>query len=253
MKGNAPSERTRNGQHVVLVHERLRDAILRGELPAGHTVTQSDLAEQLDVGRVPLREALRLLRREGLVASGPNRRVRVAGLSSSDAEELYVMRISLEAVAIRLTVPKLVSPDIAELEGLLAQMDHYMQALDNSGFRKPHRDFHLLLVSGSGARGVETIGQLFDHAERYRLAFGASTAAVSEQRRIEHRRIVDAVMAGDADLAASRVVAHYQHTAELIFSGLNPGHDLARLRAAIGAVAPGAGSVLREVRAEARP
>lgn len=245
--------RSRDGQHLVLVHERLRDAILRGEVPAGHTTTQAKLAGEFAIGRTPLREALRMLQREGLVVSEPNRRVRIAELSASDAEELYVMRIALEAVAIRITTPRLVSANLAELEGLLAQMAHYMQAGDTIGFRKPHRAFHLMLVSGSGERGTETIGQLFDHAERYRLAFGANTPAVSAERRVEHRSIVDAVSAGDADLAARLLVAHYLHTAELILAGLDPGHDLARLRTAIEAVAPGAERALRQLVRRAKP
>jgi DNA-binding GntR family transcriptional regulator len=236
--------RSRDGQHVALVHERLRDAILRGEVPAGYTASQAALASRLEVGRTPLREALRMLQREGLVVSEPNRPVRVAGLSSSDAEELYLMRISLEAVAIRITVPTLVSADIAELEGLLAQMDHYMRSRDNTGLRRPHRAFHLALVAGSGPRVTETIGQLFDHAERYRLAFGATTPEILDQRREEHRTIVDAVTAGDADLAARRLAAHYAHTAALIFAGLDLRHDLAHLRTTIATVAPGAEDAL---------
>jgi DNA-binding GntR family transcriptional regulator len=147
-------------------------------------------------------------------------------------------------VAIRITVPRLVSADIAELEGLLAQMDHYMRSRDNTGLRKPHRAFHLALVVGSGPRVTETIGQLFDHAERYRLAFGAATPDVLDQRREEHRSIVDAVAAGDADRAVHRLVAHYAHTAALIFAGLQPEHDLARLRTTIATVAPGAENAL---------
>ena len=253
VKTNESPRRSRDGQHLALVHERLRDAILRGEVPAGHTTTQAKLASDFDIGRTPLREALRMLQREGLVVSEPNRRVRIAELSAADAEELYVMRISLEAVAIRITTPRLISADLAELEGLLAQMAHYMQANDNIGFRKPHRAFHLLLVSGSGERGIETIGQLFDHAERYRLAFGANTPAVSAERRVEHRSIVDAVSAGDADRAACLLVAHYLHTAELILAGLDPEHDLARLRTAIEVVAPGAEQALRKITARAKP
>src|ERR1700745_1309753 len=102
---------TRAGQHVALVHAPLRAAILRGELPAGQTTSQVSLARDLDVGRTPLREALRMLQREGLVVSEPNRRVRIAALSATDAEELYVMRIALEAVAVRITVPTLTSTD----------------------------------------------------------------------------------------------------------------------------------------------
>jgi DNA-binding GntR family transcriptional regulator len=241
MPGTADGERgTRDGQHVALVHDRLRAAILRGDLPAGDTTSQVTLARDLDVGRTPLREALRMLQREGLVVSEPNRRVRIAELSSSDAEELYVMRIALEAVAVRITVPTLGSSDFAELEGLMAQMDHYNRMGDLRGFRLPHRAFHDRLVSAAGERVTITIGQLFDHAERYRLAYGATSPERWEQRKAEHRAILDAATSGDADLTARRLVAHYAQTAALIFAGLEPGHDLARLRTTIVTVAPGA-------------
>jgi DNA-binding GntR family transcriptional regulator len=240
MSNQPASGRSRDGQHVVIVHERLRDAILRGEIPAGHVASQAALASELQMGRTPLREALRLLQREGLVVSEPNRRVRIAGLSGSDAEELYVMRIALEAVAIRLTVPRLESAGVAELEGLLAQMTHFLKVGDNIEFRKPHRTFHMALVAGSGPRVSDSIGQLFDHGERYRRAFGANTPEIAAQRGAEHRGIVDAVAAGDTELAAERLVEHYIHTVKLIFDGLDPEHDLERLRATIRTVAPGA-------------
>jgi DNA-binding GntR family transcriptional regulator len=235
---------TRDGQHVALVHDRLRDLILRGELPAGQTTSQVTLARDLDVGRTPLREALRMLQREGLVVSEPNRRVRIAALSSTDAEELYVMRIALEAVAVRITVPTLASTDFAELEGLMAQMDHYMRSEDRQGMRVPHRAFHDRLVRGAGERVTLTIGQLFDHGERYRLAYGATTPERWDQRRAEHRAIFEAAAAGDADLTARRLVEHYAQTARFIFAAIDPGHDLIRLRTTMATVAPGSEAAL---------
>src|SRR3954449_10655230 len=104
-----------SGQSFVAVHARLRAAILSGEIAEGAVTSQATLAERFGVGRTPLREALRMLQREGLIISEPNRRVRVAGLSADDVEELYIMRIALEAIAIRLTVPVLSATDIAEM------------------------------------------------------------------------------------------------------------------------------------------
>jgi GntR family transcriptional regulator, rspAB operon transcriptional repressor len=115
---------SRDGQNVAHIHARLREAILSGDMAAGEVTTQVALGESLGAGRTPIREALRLLQREGLVIAEPNRRVRVAELSADDAESLYVSRIALEVVALRITVPALRSPDFAELEGLMAQMEH---------------------------------------------------------------------------------------------------------------------------------
>lgn len=242
----APIEETstRDGQHVALVHERLRNAILRGEIEPGATKSQTALAEQLNAGRTPLREALRMLQREGLVISEPNRRVRIADLSSDDAEELYLMRIALECVAIRITVPTLTSDDFAAAEGYMAQMDHYMKGHDLLGWNGPHLAFHNLLVAGAGPRVGEEIRRLFDHAERYRLHWGVTTSW--PQRAAEHRAIVEAAAAGDQELAARRLAEHYATTATVVFEGLDPDHDLARLRTAMRTVAPGSEATLEE-------
>jgi GntR family transcriptional regulator, rspAB operon transcriptional repressor len=233
---------TRDGQSVADVHERLRTAILRGEIEAGATISQGLLASEFGVGRTPLREALRMLQREGLVISEPNRQVRIARLSAADAEELHVMRIALETVAVRITVPALRSRDLAELEGYLAQMDHYRKADDEAGFRTPHRAFHHLLIAGSGRRVSEQIGELADHSERYRLRFGG--LGRWDDRRAQHRAILDAAAAHDPELAARRLAVHHALAASLVLGALDPEHDLGRLRTTIRAVAPGAEDAL---------
>jgi DNA-binding GntR family transcriptional regulator len=227
-----------SGQSFVAVHARLRAAILSGEIAEGAVTSQATLAERFGVGRTPLREALRMLQREGLVISQPNHRVRIAELSSEDAEELYIMRIALEAVAIRVTVPVLTGADLAELDGLMAQMDHYMKLRDHVGHRDPHRQFHHRLVYAAGPRVSDEIDELFDHAERYRRRFGAADSW--EARRAEHRAILDAVGEGDREAAADLLADHYLHTVRLVFGELDPGHDLARLRETVAIVAPGA-------------
>lgn len=233
----------RDGVNVATVHERLRTAILRGELEPGAIIPQGTLAAAFVAGRTPLREALRMLQREGLVISEPNRPVRIAPLSREDFEEVYIMRIALESVAVHITVPTLTSSDIADLEGFMAQMEHYQKAKDQTGFRVPHRAFHHRLIAGSGLRVSTQIDELSDHSERYRLRFGASAAW--QEHRGEHREILDAAAAGDADLTAKRLAVHYARTAALVLKSLDPAHDPERLRSAIQAVAPGAEAALR--------
>jgi DNA-binding GntR family transcriptional regulator len=227
---------SRDGLNVALVHEQLRQAILRGDVPPGPATSQLVLARELGVGRTPLREALRMLQNEGLVISEPNRRVRIAELSVADAEELYVMRILLEAVAARITVPTLTDHDIATLEGLMAQMDHLMRS--DASIVDIHHHFHAEFVKAAGPRIVAQIGQLFDHAERYRRAFGAAQPDHWKLRRAEHRAILDAATAGDAEATAEAITLHYLRTAKIVVSALDPDYDLARLRIAIAVVAP---------------
>jgi DNA-binding GntR family transcriptional regulator len=225
------------GQGFVAVHALLREAILDGELAEGAVTSQATLSERFGVGRTPLREALRMLQREGLIISEPNQRVRVAGLSTEDAEELYIMRITLESVAIRLTVPALTATDIAELEGYMAQMDHYMKIGDPVGYSRPHGAFHQRLVYAAGPRITAEIAEFFDHARRYHLRFGWPSPY--EERRAEHRAILDAAADHDSDLTAELLAWHYIHTVRLVFERLAPVDDLQRLRTALAIVTPG--------------
>ncbi len=228
---------TRDGQHVEMAYERLRRAILKGEIAAGAAPSQVVLARELGVSRTPLREALRLLEREGLILAAPNRRARVAEFSISDLEELYLTRIALEAVAVRITVPTLGPEDFAEIEGLMAQMDHYSRLGDMQRVESPHLDFHKRFVRSAGTRVTAQLVQLAEHAARYRVAYGAAGGSW-EVRQAEHRSLVDAATARDVDLTATRLVAHYAHTALVVIAALDPGHEARSLLTAIEAVAP---------------
>lgn len=213
-------------QNVDDVHDRVRTAILRGELPPETVVSQVQLARDLGVSRTPLREALRMLQREGLIESEHNRRVRVAGFSLPDLEQLYIMRVTLEYTAIRLTIPRLSPEDIASLEGDLAQMTHFDEQEDFERWEVPHRAFHRLLVRGAGDRMSIALSQLSDHAERYRRLHATRVPKVKLRVAREHRLILDAAKVHDAETGARRLGAHLAHTAfevtELIDSSYNP-------------------------------
>lgn len=230
----------RDGEGALGVHDRLRNAILHGDLAAGARMSQLALTDRFRVGRTPLREALRMLQREGLVVSEPNARVEIAPLSSSEAEDLFIMRIALEVVALRLTVPTLTPAQVGQLEGLMAQMDHFHRTNNHAAIVGPHRAFHERLGEGAGPRGLVTIAELFDHAERYRLAFGGGYTPESwPERHREHRAILDAAASGIVDRAAVALAGHLARTALKIFERLEPERDLSRLKTALASVAPG--------------
>jgi DNA-binding GntR family transcriptional regulator len=234
--GDLPSRGTR-GHHFAAVYQRLREAILLGELEPGAITTQMALAEHFTAGRTPLREALRVLHSEGLVVNEPNRRVQVTSLTVSDAEELYTARILLEPAAVRQTVPGFTSRDDAEMLGYLAQMDHYGQGRDWVGLRGPHRAFHAKLCAGGGERILGLIAELSDHAERYRLR-SAPSRAFWMQRQAEHRALAAAAADRDADRAAELLTAHYARTAAVVCQALDARVTFDRLRATLRSVAP---------------
>lgn len=217
-----------NGQSTEDVYERVRNAILDGELAPGAVMSQVALAEELGISRTPLREALRMLQSEGLVEGEPNRRVRVAPMTAADLEQLYVLRIPLEAEALRLSVPHMTSEDLARLEGHMAEMAHYSAGEDYRRWGVPHRAFHRTLTAHAGPRVNLVLDQMFDHAERYRrLHIGHGPGAWATT---QHREILDACKLVDRDLAAGRLASHLASTGLEVSELLDPDYDPERLK-----------------------
>jgi DNA-binding GntR family transcriptional regulator len=209
-------------------HLRVREAILEGEIAPGAVMSQVALADELGISRTPLREALRMLQSEGLVEAEPNRRVRVAAISPDDLEQLCVMRVTLEAEAIRLAVPRMSTHDLARLEGHHAEMTHYAEVRDYRRWIVPHQAFHRGLIARAGGRFTAALTQLFDHAERYRrmhIGHGPSAWATKD-----HRAILDACKARDRQAASRLLAAHFARTAFELIEHLEPGHHAALLQ-----------------------
>lgn len=220
------------------VHERLRRAIIEGELPAGADIARVQLVRDFGVGETPLREALRMLQREGLIEARAHRRIRIAPVSVSDLEELYCLRIVNEAFAMRLTVPRMDHEDIASLEGDLAQMNHFARFEDFAAWEKPHRHFHARLIAGGGRRVVALCAQLSDHASRYRHIFVSGQRGWNLAAR-DHRRIVDACAEGKVEEAVRALVDHYATTALSVIGSIDEAYAPDRLKTIVDQERPG--------------
>ena len=90
-----------------LVADVLREAITTGRLRANEPLPQDEIADQLQVSHIPVREALRQLQSEGLVTYQANRGATVAALTTAEIREIYEIRILLETAAIRAATPRL--------------------------------------------------------------------------------------------------------------------------------------------------
>lgn len=229
---NLPS----TGTGADLVYSRLREGILHGRLTPGLVVSQVQLARELGVSRTPLREAVRMLQREGLVEGKANRMVRVTPLSVQDIEELYAVRIANEALGIRLTVPVMTADDDASLEDTLRQMARYAAQRDIEAWEQHHRAFHAHLVRGGGKRLCRMLAEFCDHAERYRRLYMTSEPRAMSIGPAEHEAIAAACHARNATLAAVELARHLSRTALTALLQIAPEHDPAMVRGTLRAV-----------------
>ncbi|WP_194916651.1 GntR family transcriptional regulator [Catenulispora rubra] len=192
------------------VYDTLRRMILAGELAPDSVVSVLDLSRRFGVSRTPLRESLRLLERDGLivyVGSHQHRSVRISPLSMSDLDELYALRVPLEALALSLTAPALRRSDLRTLRG--------EAELTARGDAEAHRRFHTMLRKGAGERINHRLDELFDQASRYQWAFmeREPDPEVVAERLAEHHGLVDALAAGDLQRARELLVDHLAGTA----------------------------------------
>jgi DNA-binding GntR family transcriptional regulator len=201
-----------------LVAERLRAQIVAGELPAGSKLRQVEIARRFGVSTTPVREALAALQREGLVRLHPQRGAMVFVPTVADLREHYEIRAALESLAASRTAERFEESWVAPLEALLDEMSTGPAA---SRYIELNQHFHTQLYEHCGrSRLVEMIAALRDASSAYLHIYRAAADFPVERLDAEHRRILAACMARDADAAATATREHLQNTVEHVATRL---------------------------------
>lgn len=208
-----------------LVFRTLKTRILDNEIAAGTQLLEQEVALQLGVSRTPVREAFLRLEREGLLEVVPRHGVRILPISPDDMREIYEVLTSLEPTAAELLAQRRL--DRKQLQPLVAACDDMEKALerdDRRGWAAADTRFHHILVESCGNRRLaELIKTVWDQAHRARMATLTLRSSPTQSTR-EHRAIVKAILAGDADKAGAiyrthrkrageellRIIAHHQ-------------------------------------------
>ena len=186
------------------VYRSLLDAISDGSLAPGSRITQEDLAERLAVSRQPVLQALRLLKKDGLVLDAPGRGLLVAPLDTASIDHIYEIRTALDALAARLAAGRraVLDPRLID-DGRRAARGRDIRAMVDADIA-----FHKALYAASGNPLIELSAQAhWVHLKRVMRAVLQS----SRQREPiwdEHAAIADAIRAGDATLA-TRLIDHH--------------------------------------------
>jgi DNA-binding GntR family transcriptional regulator len=217
---------------TVVIHRALREAILGNEIAAGAELSQARVARDFGVSRGPVREAFRLLEREGLLLSEVNQRARVAPFSIEDLEQLYAVRIVNEALAVALSVPRFTPAELDQLDAALARMDELV-GVGVAEWDIVHAGFHRLLACHAGERLQRLTKQCVEHAERYRRVYITTQPRAWTVGATEHREIVEACKARDAPIAAARLARHLSRTALSVLMTVAPDHDPQVVRSAV--------------------
>jgi DNA-binding GntR family transcriptional regulator len=196
------------------VYQALRHGILQGDLAPGGRLRSDALANELRVSRTPVREALRKLEAEGLVArSGAG--LIVHALSEQDLTELFYVREALEGMAARLAAENATPSEMAEIRELLEDMEALRRRGDVEALRRLTGEFHQLVCRAShNNRLLQSLKALLDTARQIQTStlYGEGRPA---EALTEHRNLLRAIEARDGDRAEKLAREHRRTTLHL--------------------------------------
>ncbi len=201
------------------VLERLRRAILDGDLPGGTRLRQVELASEFAVSITPVREALRDLAGEGLVVFDPHRGSTVRRLDLDEVREIYEMRIALEPIMVRRMVGNVDADRLNEADRLIRKLDRIK---DRAIWSELNLQFHACFTdTDKSSRLATTLNGLRDSASSYvSLSLQASPDRRAESN-LEHAQILESYRNGDTERAIEISVQHMRST----LSTIEDAHD----------------------------
>jgi DNA-binding GntR family transcriptional regulator len=204
-----------------IAYDAIRDGILAGRHAPGQRLIADELAKELGVSRMPVREALHRLEVAGLVTITPHRGAVVSALSEAECIEIYHVRAVLDGLATRLATPNLTEVDHARLATLLAEMAAGVEAKDPQRVLNVNREFHLVIWSAARApRLRDLLENLYDSSQRFRN-ISVLIPGRLDQITHEHRLIAEALVRGDAAAAEQYANEHHEGTARRLLAAMD--------------------------------
>lgn len=183
------------------VFDGIFQRLLIGEIPLGSTLNEAMLAEQFNVSRGPVREAMKALQGRGLITKEPFLKARVVDLSVADMIQIFQLREAVEGMSVRLAT---IALSRAEIDQLLAELE-----ATRKGGGETVLDLHVRIAEACGNARIRALlcDELYYLLRIYRARSGAQAGRRSTAFE-EHWQILRAMRSGDAHLAESLMRAH---------------------------------------------
>jgi DNA-binding GntR family transcriptional regulator len=188
----------------------LRQAIVSGDIRAGELYSAAALARRLGVSVSPVREAMLTLVNAGIMEPVRNRGFRVAELTRTDLAEIFELRVLLEVPSVKSLADRDLSGERERLDALVRDTETSAQAHDVNTFLASDREYHLALIELHGnSRLTSWVANLRDQTRLYGLM--ESDTHTLKAAAAEHRAILDAIFARDADEVGRVLTRHLGH------------------------------------------
>jgi len=210
-----------------LAASMLREAIIKGVLAPGQEIDEEMIARNLNMSRMPVRQAMGVLETEGLVKRTYRRGVTVTELSAAGIEELFHIRSNLEGLAMKRAVPNYQNAHIIRLRECFLQLEESIEREDR--YLEVNDRFHELLYEPcSWDRLLGFIKQLRNNSARYLIlardrALAHEFIVMHSDHMVGHRRILEACEKRDAQQAEALIRKHILDAMTVLLKSFNTG------------------------------
>ncbi len=197
-----------------IIADDLRERILSGDLAEGETIRQEALAEEYDVSRMPIREALKRLNAEGLIQWANHRGGSVTKHSLNEIGEIFDLRTLIEVDLFRRAIPNMGPDQFARCDDILKQMETSYDDNDVGRWGMLNHQYHSALYAASQRTlSNELLDGINVHSERY-VRIHLSVMNKREPAKKEHRELLRLAMEGHVEGACQALTSHIQRTKE---------------------------------------
>ena len=190
------------------VFHKIREDILNGRYKVKEELREVAIGEEMGVSRTPVREAFRQLELEGLIQIVPNKGAYVTGITAKDVKDIYMMRSLLEGLCARWATENITKEQMEEMEENIFLSEFHAAKGHTEQMAELDSRFHEIMYEACNSKMLE-------HAlkDYHQYVLRVRRKTLSSQKRStasneEHRRIMEAIKAGDADLAETLANKH---------------------------------------------
>ncbi|MFA5536537.1 MAG: GntR family transcriptional regulator [Bacillota bacterium] len=203
-----------------VVFETMREAIIKGSLAPGERLMEVQLAEELGVSRTPVREAIRKLELEGLVAMIPRKGAYVADYSIKDITEVFEIRAALESFAAGLACERATEQELDELRILADRVWEMAKNNDLKNIIQVDTDFHERIYQSSrNSRLIQMLSNLREQIHRFRSTSLASPGRLQDTLE-EHKGLVEAIVERNMPLAQRLALEHVENAEDIFLESI---------------------------------
>ncbi|MCY8205663.1 GntR family transcriptional regulator [Bacillus sp. N12A5] len=207
-------------------YNQLKKMIFNGTFKPGERINETQLAKSFGVSRSPIREAMRLLEKDGLLKADERNGFSITSLTAKDVDEIYKIRIPLEQLAVELVIDEANEEELAILEKQLEETEKAIQnGMEDTEIISLNQKFHDMLVDFSHNRHLKNLLEHVNDLIHFCRILNYTGDHRAETILSEHRKIFAEVKKKNKEAAKQYVMAHFNHDCEHLKRVLEEGKE----------------------------